>query len=98
MSAPLNPTIEQVTNRIEKRSAKTRAAYLDQIEAAAAEGPHRKVLSCGNLARIAGAHARARAVRIARFARARALSRLRQHRSHERLLLRRVEPSWWLRA
>ena len=50
MSAPLNPTIEQVTNRIEKRSAKTRAAYLDQIEAAAAEGPHRKVLSCGNLA------------------------------------------------
>ena len=50
MPAILNGTIEQVTARIEKRSAKTRQAYLGQIEAAAAEGPHRKVLSCGNLA------------------------------------------------
>ncbi|MFW5660870.1 MAG: phosphogluconate dehydratase [Oceanicaulis sp.] len=50
MSARLNSTLEAVTEAIETRSAKTRARYLDQIRAARAEGPHRKVLSCGNLA------------------------------------------------
>jgi len=48
--AALNPVLEQVTDAIHKRSASTRARYLDQIKAARETGPHRKVLSCGNLA------------------------------------------------
>jgi phosphogluconate dehydratase len=50
MTAPLNAVLKDVTTRIETRSAATRARYLDMIRAAQEEGPHRKVLSCGNLA------------------------------------------------
>ncbi len=50
MSVPLNPTVEAVTERIRKRSAATRAAYLDLIRKARRDGPHRRSLSCGNLA------------------------------------------------
>ena len=46
----LNPTIQAVTDRIIERSAPTRAAYLDRIEAARRNKPHRSELSCGNLA------------------------------------------------
>ena len=47
---PLNPVIAQVTARIAERSRATRAAYLDKIDRAKGHGPHRKRLSCGNLA------------------------------------------------
>ncbi|MGB1160830.1 MAG: phosphogluconate dehydratase [Alphaproteobacteria bacterium] len=46
----LNPTIQAVTDRIIERSAPTRAAYLERIEAARRNKPHRAELSCGNLA------------------------------------------------
>ena len=46
----LNPVIEQVTERIRRRSADTRAAYLARIEAARRDGTARSRLSCGNLA------------------------------------------------
>jgi len=46
----LNPTLARVTERIQKRSAATRQAYLARIDAAADEGPLRKGLSCTNLA------------------------------------------------
>lgn len=48
--APLNSTIEAVTERIRQRSAKLRAAYLEGIDAAFRDGPHRSRLSCANLA------------------------------------------------
>ena len=44
-----------MTERIRDRSARTRAAYLAQMRAAAAEGPHRAHVSCGNLAHAAAA-------------------------------------------
>lgn len=50
MTASLNAIVKDVTARIEKRSKQTRAQYLKMIRAAKADGPHRKVLSCGNLA------------------------------------------------
>jgi phosphogluconate dehydratase len=50
MTVPLNPTVKTVTDRISKRSRATRAAYLEQIRAAAGQGRHRSILSCGNLA------------------------------------------------
>jgi phosphogluconate dehydratase len=46
----MNPVIEAVTERIQKRSAPTRKKYLDRIHIAAASGPSRKGLSCSNLA------------------------------------------------
>lgn len=46
----MNTLIQEVTERIIERSQGTRKAYLDKIEAARLEGPHRGVLSCGNLA------------------------------------------------
>ena len=46
----LNTTIEKVTQRIVKRSANTRSAYLDKIDRAAEEGPRRAHLTCGNQA------------------------------------------------
>ena len=46
----MNPTIERVTERIRKRSARTRAEYLDRIHASKEEGPARSTLSCSNLA------------------------------------------------
>lgn len=46
----LNSTIDRVTDRIVKRSAATRSAYLAQVAAAVAQGPARAHLSCGNQA------------------------------------------------
>ena len=46
----LNPTVARVTDRILARSRDTRAAYEAQMRAAAAEGPARAHLSCGNQA------------------------------------------------
>ncbi len=46
----LDARIADVTEAIVARSRETRARYLDDIEKAAAEGPHRAALSCGNLA------------------------------------------------
>ncbi len=46
----LHPVIAEVTQRIRKRSAERRAAYLARIDAACGHGPHRATLSCGNLA------------------------------------------------
>jgi phosphogluconate dehydratase len=47
---PLHPTIEKVTERIERRSRDTRSAYEARMRAAAEEGPVRAHLSCGNQA------------------------------------------------
>ncbi|MCV2884252.1 phosphogluconate dehydratase [Aestuariibacter sp. AA17] len=46
----MNTIIQEVTERIIERSHKTRKAYLEKIENARRNGPHRGVLSCGNLA------------------------------------------------
>ncbi len=46
----MNPVIQEVTQRIIKRSVATRKAYLDKIEKARKNGPLRGALSCGNLA------------------------------------------------
>ena len=46
----MNPKIAEVTQRIIERSKETRKAYLEKIESARRQGPHRGVLSCGNLA------------------------------------------------
>lgn len=42
--------IEAITARIVERSKPTREAYLARVDAAISSGPHRTVLSCGNLA------------------------------------------------
>ncbi|QDZ01641.1 phosphogluconate dehydratase [Nitratireductor mangrovi] len=42
--------IEQITGRIRERSRPTRDIYLSRLDDAAGKGPHRTVLSCGNLA------------------------------------------------
>ena len=46
----MNPTISKVTARIIERSRETREAYLARMAEAKGQGPHRGVLSCGNLA------------------------------------------------
>ena len=46
----MNPVLERVTERIQKKSNATRAAYLDRVARAADEGPLRGSLSCSNLA------------------------------------------------
>ncbi len=46
----LHPKLAAVTDRIRARSARTRADYLDRMARAAAEGPRRAHLSCGNQA------------------------------------------------
>ncbi|MCC5981721.1 MAG: dihydroxy-acid dehydratase, partial [Oceanicaulis sp.] len=46
----MNPVLKDVTARINQRSKATRAAYLDLIAKARADGVQRKILSCGNLA------------------------------------------------
>ena len=46
----LNSTIDRVTDRIRERSAQTRGDYLTRLAAAAAQGPTRAHLSCGNQA------------------------------------------------
>lgn len=45
-----NKTISEITARIVERSKPTRENYLGRIKDAAAQGVHRSVLSCGNLA------------------------------------------------
>jgi len=50
MSAPLHPTLAEVTARIEARSKDSRSAYLAQVQAAVTDRPRRRRLSCGNLA------------------------------------------------
>ena len=47
---PLNPILSKVTANIVERSRDSRAAYLDKIDRARGHGPHRKRMSCGNLA------------------------------------------------
>lgn len=46
----MNSLIQEVTDRIIERSRHGRKAYLEKIESARRAGPHRGVLSCGNLA------------------------------------------------
>jgi phosphogluconate dehydratase len=46
----LNPTVERVTERIRRRSAPLREAFLARIDAARERGTARSRLSCGNLA------------------------------------------------
>ena len=46
----MNPTLQQVTDRICSRSAKSRESYLQRIDSAAAAGPSRQSMSCSNLA------------------------------------------------
>jgi phosphogluconate dehydratase len=46
----MNTLIQEVTDRIIERSQDSRKAYLAKIEKARLQGPHRGVLSCGNLA------------------------------------------------
>lgn len=46
----LHPTLHAITERIVRRSATSRAAYLAGIDAALRDGPFRSRLSCGNLA------------------------------------------------
>ena len=47
---PLNPMIAKVTDRIRARSAASRGEYLERMAKAAATGPARAHLSCGNQA------------------------------------------------
>lgn len=47
---PLNPAIARVTDRIRERSRQSRQDYLDRMARAAAAGPARAHLSCGNQA------------------------------------------------
>ncbi|TKG69087.1 phosphogluconate dehydratase [Prauserella endophytica] len=49
-SNTVHPVLADVTARITERSARTRAAYLSRVAAAATEGPARSGLGCGNLA------------------------------------------------
>lgn len=51
----MHSAISKVTNRITERSAKTRAAYLADLEANIRPGPRRKPLSEGNLAHASAA-------------------------------------------
>lgn len=46
----MHSVIEQVTQRIEERSAEERQRYLARMQKAQHKGPHRGALSCGNLA------------------------------------------------
>ena len=46
----LHSAIADVTRRIQARSAVTRAAYLQRLEAAAARGPGAERLGCANVA------------------------------------------------
>ncbi|MGQ3486298.1 phosphogluconate dehydratase [Roseovarius pacificus] len=45
---PINPIIQDVTDRIRKRSASHRNAYLERVRRAGETGPNRAHLSCGN--------------------------------------------------
>ena len=46
----MNPVIERVTERIQKRSRQSRADYLGRMDRAAGDGPSRHALSCSNIA------------------------------------------------
>lgn len=46
----LHSIIRDVTERIREKSNPSRRDYLDRMKKAGKEGPHRQVLSCGNLA------------------------------------------------
>jgi len=46
----MHPVIEAVTERLTERSAASRQAYLDRIDAAAVRGPARGRLACANVA------------------------------------------------
>ena len=47
---PVHPVLAEATARIEARSARTRADYLDRMAAAASDRPARTGLACSNLA------------------------------------------------
>jgi phosphogluconate dehydratase len=47
---PLHPAIAEVTERVRRRSEISRGDYLERVAVAAARGPRRTALSCGNLA------------------------------------------------
>jgi phosphogluconate dehydratase len=47
---PLHPVIADVTERVRRRSADSRGAYLERIAAMETRGPRRAALACGNLA------------------------------------------------
>ncbi|MEC7228784.1 MAG: phosphogluconate dehydratase [Candidatus Thermoplasmatota archaeon] len=51
----MNPEIIKITERIKKRSIKTRIEYLEQMRKQLTDSPQRKKLSCGNLAHGAAA-------------------------------------------
>ena len=46
----MNETIKQITERIKKRSSKSRAEYLNLMEESAQNSVTRSGLACGNLA------------------------------------------------
>ena len=46
----LNSELDRITDRIQERSHKTRSAYERAMQSASIDGPHRSVMSCGNLA------------------------------------------------
>ncbi len=48
--APLDPAVQQVTDRIAARSERTRTEYLDRVRAAKGNGPARANMGCSNLA------------------------------------------------
>ena len=50
MAHSLNDTIKRVTERVQERSQTTRDRYMERMRQAAAEGPRRAHLSCGNQA------------------------------------------------
>lgn len=55
----MNPVIDRVTKRIQKRSEGSRGEYLARVSAAASKGPSRTSLSCSNLAHGMAASGRA---------------------------------------
>ncbi|MCX4027512.1 phosphogluconate dehydratase [Endozoicomonas sp. SM1973] len=46
----MHPVVDNVTRRVIERSRRSRQTYLQAMEHAEQKGPHRGVLSCGNLA------------------------------------------------
>ncbi len=50
MAQSLNDTIKRVTERVQERSEPSRGRYMERMRQAAAEGPRRAHLSCGNQA------------------------------------------------
>jgi len=50
MAATLHPTVEAVTERIQRRSAPVRSRYLDQLRRMGERAPRRHKLGCANIA------------------------------------------------